>query len=51
MTQPNLDANWETPCPKREDGRHCDCWYDGQACCACGAAAESQEVLNEDISV
>ena len=26
----------ETSCPKREDGQHCGCWYDGGACCACG---------------
>lgn len=26
----------ETPCPKREDKQHCNCWYDGEACCACG---------------
>jgi hypothetical protein len=28
-------ANWETPCQKRADGQHCNCWYDGDACCAC----------------
>ena len=27
----------ETPCPKRDDKQHCNCWYDGAACCACGA--------------
>lgn len=26
----------ETPCLKREDGQHCNCWYDGNSCCACG---------------
>lgn len=26
----------ETPCKSREDGLHCDCWYDGGKCCACG---------------
>ncbi len=26
----------ETPCPAREDKIHCNCWYDGEACCACG---------------
>ena len=25
----------ETPCLKREDGQHCNCWYDGGTCCAC----------------
>lgn len=34
------DTDWETPCPKREDSQHCDCWYDGEACHACGDAAE-----------
>ena len=28
--------DWETPCPNREDGIHCNCWYDGGRCCACG---------------
>ena len=26
----------ETPCQKREDRQHCNCWYDGHPCCACG---------------
>lgn len=26
----------ETPCPKREDGLHCECWYGGNTCCGCG---------------
>ena len=26
-------------CPKREDGAHCNCWYDAEACCSCGAPA------------
>lgn len=30
-------GNWETPCPNREDKQHCNCWYDGRGCCACGA--------------
>lgn len=30
------EQNWETSCSKREDGQHCNCWYDGKACCACG---------------
>ena len=30
-------VDWETTCSKRESGRHCTCWYDGKACCACGA--------------
>lgn len=36
-----LEARWETPCPAREDGQHCDCWYDGQACCGCHDPADS----------
>lgn len=32
----NDDDAWETPCPKREDKFHCNCWYEGDACCACG---------------
>lgn len=27
----------ETPCPKGEDGQHCEHWYDDAApCCSCG---------------
>lgn len=33
----------ETPCPVREDGQHCNCWYDGEACCACAAPAVDPE--------
>lgn len=40
-----MDPNWETPCPKREDKTHCTCWYDGGACCSCGAPAETDEDL------
>jgi hypothetical protein len=29
-------GEWETPCPAREDKQHCNCWYDGKACCGCG---------------
>lgn len=29
------DQEWETECPNRNDNIHCDCWYDGEACCAC----------------
>lgn len=24
-------------CPAREDGTHCNCWWDGEPCCACGS--------------
>jgi hypothetical protein len=30
------DPDEETPCPKREDGMHCECWYGGNPCCGCG---------------
>jgi hypothetical protein len=33
----------ETPCPKREDKQHCNCWYDGERCCACGDEAAPVE--------
>lgn len=37
-TSTSLDED-ETPCPRRDDGVHCECWYEGEACCSCGAAA------------
>jgi hypothetical protein len=24
-------------CPVRDDGVHCDCWWDDNKCCGCGA--------------
>ena len=27
----------ESACPAREDATHCDCWWDGDPCCSCGA--------------
>lgn len=30
------DPDEETPCPEREDGMHCECWYGGNPCCGCG---------------
>lgn len=30
-------------CPQREDGQHCNCWFDGDACCNCGAPAMTEE--------
>lgn len=24
-------------CPKRDDQTHCNCWWDGKPCCACGS--------------
>ena len=29
----------EPPCPSAWDGNHCDCWWEGESCCRCGAAA------------
>lgn len=31
-----IEKDQETPCPKRDDKIHCNCWYDGKPCCACG---------------
>lgn len=28
----------EEYCPRREDETHCECWWDGDACCSCGAS-------------
>ena len=28
--------DWETECRNSLDTQHCDCWYDGKACCYCG---------------
>lgn len=43
--------NGETPCPAREDGQHCNHWYDGEPCCACGnnsagPASQSKEATD-----
>lgn len=27
-------------CYEREDGMHCECWYDIRPCCACGETSE-----------
>ncbi len=37
----------ETACPKREDKIHCDCWYDGDRCCACGDPKMTEEEMYE----
>jgi len=42
-----MDDDWETECPKREDKQHCNCWYDGDACCACGDPATNSEDRGE----
>ena len=46
MTYPEPD-DWETECPKRDDKQHCNCWYDGKACCACGASGLSEAEMEE----
>ena len=38
----------ETECPSREDDLHCNCWYDGDKCCACGASEKSDEDRERD---
>lgn len=38
MRDPN-DLGPETLCSKSEDNIHCNCWYDGQECHACGDPA------------
>lgn len=42
-----MSKDWETPCPKREDGIHCTCWYDGDKCCGCGDPALPEETRVE----
>lgn len=41
MDQTRATVEWA--CAVREDGQHCDHWYDGGACCACGAPAMTFE--------
>ena len=49
MSEPKeFDQDWETPCPKRDDKIHCPCWYDGEACCDCGAPGLSERENNFD---
>jgi hypothetical protein len=36
---PASPSDEETPCPVRSDKQHCNCWYDGEPCCACGDPA------------
>ena len=38
MTADHEAAGLEA-CSKHEDGQHCNCWYDGRPCCACGSDA------------
>lgn len=32
-------------CAEREDGTHCECWWDGGTCCSCGAVAMTDEEM------
>lgn len=34
-------------CPAREDHQHCDCWWEGDACCACGAPGMTDDEKRE----
>lgn len=44
----------ETACPARDDGIHCNHWYDGEPCCDCGDGKEMQmtekTLHNSDVS-
>lgn len=36
--RPAVAPAWDEPqCPAAGD--HCDCWWEGESCCRCGAAA------------
>ena len=36
----------ESACPLHKDEQHCNCWYDGGECCACGdPAMANAEIL------
>lgn len=39
------EDNLETPCSEREDGQHCNCWYDGDTCCSCGSTNTMRKIL------
>lgn len=38
MTQEGTMIEEETTCQDPDNilGQHCDCWYEGHACCFCG---------------
>lgn len=38
----NFDDNDYGPeyCADNADNRHCDCWFDGNPCCDCGATED-----------
>jgi hypothetical protein len=34
-------------CDAREDGIHCECWWDGGTCCSCGARGMTEQEMRE----
>ena len=44
MTEPDC-TDMEYSCIGREDGIHCDHWWDGEACCNCKAPAMTPEEI------
>lgn len=42
---PPLDE--DERCASGQDGIHCRCWFDGDACCACGAPEMTAEAKRE----
>ncbi len=43
----DYEQKWETPCPKRSDKKHCNCWYDDEQCCACGDKMDTTKTKEE----
>lgn len=50
VSTPQEDSSYEESenCRKREDAQHCNCWYDGEKCCACGAPALPESESSKD---
>lgn len=46
-----MSQDWETPCSEREDGQHCNCWYDGEACCSCGDKPQLETEMDESTNL
>jgi hypothetical protein len=42
-----LETGDQEFCPKREDRQHCNCWYDGEVCCGCGAPVMTEAEKRE----
>lgn len=36
VARAHLDVKLGGTCSARPENIHCDCWWDGDACCACG---------------